>query len=130
MDRIDEMLATRAPERVVIQLEPVDLGTIMVDVRSFGGRTEATVSASDEAVRQALAAHRQELVQSVESRGLNLAQFNVAPDGSSAGQQSASQAAMQDAVRTAQIAATNLRREESPPAPTVRPRLTAVDYMA
>ncbi|MCW5939285.1 MAG: flagellar hook-length control protein FliK [Fimbriimonadaceae bacterium] len=130
LDRIDQALAMRAPNRVVIQLDPGDLGTIVLDVKSFGGKNEATVTASDDAVRLALAANRAELVQSIESRGLNLSQFNVAQDGTGQGQQRFDQAAMQDAVRTAQLAATHIGREPAAPVPTVRPRTTAVDYMA
>jgi hypothetical protein len=130
LDRIDQALAMRAPSRVVIQLDPADLGTIVLDVKSFGGKNEATVTASDDAVRLALAANRAELVQSIESRGLNLSQFNVAQDGTAQNQQRFDQAAMQDAVRSAQLAATHVRREPMAPVPTVRPRTTAVDYMA
>jgi flagellar hook-length control protein FliK len=129
-DRIGDLLATRAPSRVLIRLEPADLGTILLDVRSFGGRNEATVTVSDDAVRQALAANRAELVQAIEARGLNLSQFSVSPDGSAAGQHRPDQTVMQDAVRTAQLAAANVRNDPAGPAAQLRPRLTAVDFMA
>ncbi|MCH7903132.1 MAG: flagellar hook-length control protein FliK [Armatimonadetes bacterium] len=77
IDHIQEIAASQGRGRVVIRLQPEDLGSITVSVRSFGQRVEADIRASNDAVRDALVAHRGDLVQSVESKGLSLDSFNV-----------------------------------------------------
>ena len=77
VDHIQEIAASQGRGRVVIRLQPEDLGTITVSVRSFGQRVEADIRASNDAVRDALVANRGDLVQSVESKGLSLNSFNV-----------------------------------------------------
>jgi hypothetical protein len=88
VEHIEELAATRKNGRVTIKLSPDDLGTITLAVRSLGNEIETKVTASNENVRHALQAHRAELVQSVESRGLSMNSFTV---GSEAPQDQAHQ---------------------------------------
>lgn len=76
-DRIEELFSTRRGGTVTIQLDPKDLGSITLTVRSFGNRVDAEIGASHEGVRAALAENRQQLSQSIESRGLSLGQLSL-----------------------------------------------------
>lgn len=76
-DRIEELTANRRGGSVTIHLDPKDLGTITLTVRSFGNRVDAEIGASHEGVRAALAENRQQLSQSIESRGLSLGQLSL-----------------------------------------------------
>lgn len=88
IEQIEEIAATRKNGRVTIKLSPDDLGSITLAVRSIGNEIETKVTASNENVRHALQAHRADLVQSVESRGLTMNSFTV---GSEAPQDQQSQ---------------------------------------
>lgn len=76
-ERIEEMFASRRSGTVTIQLDPKDLGSITLTVRSFGNRVDAEIGATHEGVRAALAENRQQLSQSIESRGLSLGQLSL-----------------------------------------------------
>jgi len=80
-DRIEELFFTRRSGTVTIQLDPKDLGSITLTVRSFGNRVDAEIGASHEGVRAALAENRQQLSQSIESRGLSLGQLSLSDHG-------------------------------------------------
>lgn len=87
-EAVSDLIAARKPSSIKIELNPQDLGTIEVAVRQVGHRADVDLRASDEGVRQSLQAHRQELVQSIESKGTSLGSLNVGHhDGNQAGQQ-------------------------------------------
>jgi flagellar hook-length control protein FliK len=87
IEQIEEIAATRGNGKVTIRLNPDDLGTITLAVRSFGDNVEAKVTASNDNVRQALHTHRADLVQSVESRGLSMNSFTVGSESNADAQQ-------------------------------------------
>jgi flagellar hook-length control protein FliK len=71
------MAATRARQGITIRLNPEDLGTISMTVRSLGGAIDAQMSASHDHVRTALEQHRPYLVQQLEQRGLTLGSLTI-----------------------------------------------------
>lgn len=77
IEAIQELASSRGNGRTVIRLSPDDLGSVTVEVNSYGHNVEAKVTASDDRVRNALSHNRQELVQGVEGRGLQLDGFSV-----------------------------------------------------
>ncbi|QYK53584.1 MAG: flagellar hook-length control protein FliK [Fimbriimonadaceae bacterium] len=87
-EAVSDLIASRRPSSIKIELNPQDLGTIEVAVRQVGHRADVDLRASDEGVRQSLQTHRQELVQSIESKGTSLGSLNVGHhDGNQAQQQ-------------------------------------------
>ncbi|MCH8979629.1 MAG: flagellar hook-length control protein FliK [Armatimonadetes bacterium] len=77
IDHVQELAAMRGIGKVTIRLQPDELGSITVTVRSLGTAVQAEVTASNEGVRNALHVQRTDLVQSIESRGLSLNSFTV-----------------------------------------------------
>lgn len=102
IEQIEEIAATRKNGRVTMKLSPDDLGTITLAVRSLGSEIETKVTASNENVRHALHAHRAELVQSVESRGLTMNSFTVGSEApqDQQGNQKQDQPTRQDFARS------------------------------
>lgn len=86
-DAVSDLIAARKPSSIKIELSPQDLGTIEVSVRQMGRRADVELRASDEGVRQSLQSHRQELVQSIESKGTSLGSLNVGHHGGNQGDQ-------------------------------------------
>jgi len=82
-ERIEAFAATRLRGAVTIDMDPLDLGKIQLVVKQSEGMVEAHVVAQDERVRQALQASQAHLVQSFESRGVRLDQFQVSAPSSS-----------------------------------------------
>lgn len=103
-ERVEEMLGHRPRGIVTLQLEPQDLGTITMTVRSFGNRVDAEVTASNEAVRQALHENRQQLSQSFEGRGFTVGNLNLGESGQfSQGTPWSDQSGRQDFERFANV---------------------------
>ncbi len=90
IDQVQELAAMRGRNTVTVRLNPEDLGSLTLTVLNAGENVEAKVTASNESVRHALATHRSDLVQSIESRGLSLSNFSVGqenrPDAQQQGQ--------------------------------------------
>ena len=131
-DRIETMVAGRRSGSVTVRLNPTDLGTITLTVKSLGSRVDTDIKASHEDVRLALQAHRQDLVQNVESRGLTMNSFNV---GQEAQPQSGGQdhrAAFTEAQRQANLksVATSPTEDRRPQPTAYRAGITGVDYLA
>lgn len=76
-DAVQDIIASRRPSQVKVELTPPDFGVIEVSVSHSRERADIELRASDEAVRHALNTHRQELVQSIEGRGVTLGSLNV-----------------------------------------------------
>jgi hypothetical protein len=77
VEQVQELAALHSRQSVTIKLQPEDLGTLTIIVNGTQENVEAKVTASNDAVRHSLAAHRTELVQSIESRGMSLGSFTV-----------------------------------------------------
>ncbi len=134
-DRIETMVVARQSGNVTVRLEPADLGTITMTVKSMGQRIDAEVSASEDSVRAALAANRQDLVQSIESRGLTLNSFSVGAEtnADARGQQFASyREAQGEAVRTAVMGSLfgDGRRDEPTPRTLATRSMSLVEVFA
>ncbi len=134
VDHIQEIAASQGRGRVVIRLQPEDLGTITVSVRSFGQRVEADIRASNDTVRDALVASRGDLVQSVESKGLSLGSFNVGHEAGSDRQTSDQRADQNQDMRQVFERFANVSRTSSEDvpatsaAPWFAPSTEVVDY--
>lgn len=77
IEQIQEITATQRTGSVTIRLSPEELGSITVSLKSLGEGVEATVTASNESVRQSLHSHRADLVQTAESKGLTITSLTV-----------------------------------------------------
>lgn len=76
-DTVRDLVDARRPGQMVLKLQPDDLGTVTVTVKTLGPRVDADVTASDPGLRHALAQHRHDLVAAVERRGLQMGEFTV-----------------------------------------------------
>ncbi|MBS1707104.1 MAG: flagellar hook-length control protein FliK [Armatimonadetes bacterium] len=76
-DTIRDLVEAKRPGQMTLRLQPEDLGTVTVTVRTLGPRVDADVTASDQGLRASLAQHRHELMASVEKRGLQMGNFTV-----------------------------------------------------
>ena len=100
-DRIELMAAARPQQGVTIHLQPHGLGDVTIVVKGIGKDIEATFSATNSTVRNALADSRDALTEAVTAKGYNLVGVNIAAHSqsmtgrdrqSSANQQQQSQA--------------------------------------
>lgn len=125
LHKLDDMMATRRNGNVTIQLTPEDLGTITLTVKSFGGRVDADIAASNENVRAALQENRQQLSQSFESRGLSLGSLHLSQHGEFSQGQPGQQ---QQSAREDYERAVNVRLADVPqPARSDAPRWASVN---
>ncbi len=129
-DRLESMILGKKSGTVAVKLNPTDLGTITMTVRSFGTKIDTDIKASDDSVRAALQMHRADLAQNIQSRGLNLNSFTVGHESSGSGHQQQGAADFTEAQRNAQLRATMTASPVTvaPTAASLRPRLSAVDY--
>jgi len=77
-DHIELMAAARPQQGVTIHLQPQGLGDVTIVVKGIGKDIEATFSASNPTVRNALADSRDALTQAVTAKGYNLVGVNIA----------------------------------------------------
>jgi flagellar hook-length control protein FliK len=80
-DQIERLAASRPRRGVTIRLDPKDLGTITLVVKSVGKQISAHLFAENEQVRLALQQSRPELNHALEARGYNLLDVNVGQSG-------------------------------------------------
>ncbi len=76
-DRIELLAASRPSSGVVIHLEPRDLGSITLVVKSQGDSVDAQLYASHDHVRSALQQSHAQLGQSLQQRGIQLGSVSV-----------------------------------------------------
>lgn len=76
-DRLEALAAARPRNGVTIHLEPFDLGKITMTIKSSGNDVDATIAASNEAVRVALEHSRPQLQQALDQRGISLVNIDV-----------------------------------------------------
>ena len=76
-DRIELMAAARPQEGVTIHLQPHGLGDVTIIVKGIGKDIEATFSATNPTVRNALADSRDALTEAVTAKGYNLVGVNI-----------------------------------------------------
>jgi|GEM_PF-4122144 len=72
-----KMAEERRPGQVTVRMMPEDLGIIEVTLSQFGSRFDIDVNATDDRVRASMSAHRGDLVQNLETRGVSVGNFNV-----------------------------------------------------
>mgnify|MGYP002336186114 CR=1 FL=1 len=83
-----EQLASRPGETITIRLDPADLGTVTLSLRSFDGKVEAQIGASSDQVRRALEAGSSQLGRALESKGIQVSQMSFSSDLASGNQPS------------------------------------------
>ncbi len=131
-DRIERLQEGRSPATVTIHLDPQDLGSVTLTVRSLGRLIDADVMASNEAVRAALEQNRPHLAQAVESRGYTVGSLQFTQTHSntqfSQGQSGHEQATRQDFERMANMARHQDTADRSTPSPTWVVNDQSVDY--
>lgn len=86
INRIEQMLDGRKGQSVTIRLDPPELGTIDVTVKTVSGRVDAQIIASSSDVRQFVEANRELLAQALANRGLELGSMSVGTQSHSSGQ--------------------------------------------
>lgn len=89
LKRVEEVREVRPPMNLVIRLNPEEWGTVTLAFRSSGnGSAEATVQTSNPHLAAALESAKPQLMQTVESKGVQLSQLNLQlqPDAQSQGQ--------------------------------------------
>lgn len=85
-ERIEHLAAMRSTETVTVKLEPFELGTITLSIRSSEGNIETRIAASNDQVRQALELNGAQLSRALEGKGLTLSQMSVAHQAASQSQ--------------------------------------------
>lgn len=104
--------------RVKVTLNPEEFGNLTVTIKNFGKSLEADVQSQNEPLNNALHTHRADLVQSVESKGLSLSNFNVSQDSGQQTQQGHGQSHSETMRQEFELM--NLLSDSAPEAP-VRP---------
>lgn len=129
-NRIESMAMNRRSGTVTIKLNPNELGSITLTVKSLGNKIDAEVQASHEDVRNVLLINKQALVQSVEGRGMNLSSFNVGAEQSNGQQQAAYQNDHAETIRNSMLQATNtVTPAPASPRSTYQGPVSAVNYL-
>lgn len=76
-DRLEMLAAAKPKDGVTIQLDPGDLGQIILKVKGAGNDVSAEITAQHDGVRQALEQNKAQLSQNLEGKGLNLNQVTI-----------------------------------------------------
>ncbi len=76
-DHIEMAAAARAPQGVTVHLSPQGMGDLTVVVKGVGKDIEATISASNVAVRNALSDSKDTLNEAITAKGFNLVGVSV-----------------------------------------------------
>ena len=77
VDRMESMVLAKKNGAVTIKLNPIDMGSVTLTIKSFGSKIDADIKASNDEVRTALTVHRTDLLNTIESRGLTMNSFTV-----------------------------------------------------
>ncbi len=77
VDRIDKMLENRRAGRMVIHMEPRELGSLTVTIRTLGQKVDMDILASNDQVRENLKSNANQLHQHVESRGYTVNSLDI-----------------------------------------------------
>ena len=72
VEKFLELLQSRRVRTITLELDPPDLGNIKLTVRAQGQRVDAHVLAATQEVRALIEANRDQLIQALQSRGLEL----------------------------------------------------------
>lgn len=72
-----DAIAARSPNKVVIHLQPYDLGTVVLNIEAREGKIDASVAASNPEVRAALEQSRHQIAASLERRGVSVGEVTV-----------------------------------------------------
>lgn len=80
-DHIENAALGRGPSTIRVHLNPVELGSVTLVVKTVGNRVDAELNASNDALAAALNEHKGLLGQSIQSRGLTLGEVLVGHGG-------------------------------------------------
>lgn len=86
INRIEQMLDDRRGHTVTIRLDPPELGTIDLTVKTVNGRVDTQIIVSNTDVRQFVEANRELLAQALANRGLELGSMSVGAQAHGNGQ--------------------------------------------
>ena len=112
VDRAERLLASKRPGAMTLYLEPRNLGEITVTVQTRAGRLDTEIKATNEAVRAHLDNHKQELVEQVAARGIQLGSLNVGSQAQQNGaQHQQAQAQFEDSRRQAVLTQALMNRQ-------------------
>jgi flagellar hook-length control protein FliK len=84
VDRAEIAAASKPKDGVTIKLEPRDLGSITLVVKSIGDQVDAQIAASDQRVKQALENNQSQLAAAMDKRGFSLNTISISDQSSSA----------------------------------------------
>lgn len=76
-DRVQLLAASKSTQSVTIVLQPKDLGSIVLTVKTIGQDIQASLSATNNHVRQMLGNERSSLTDAMQKRGYNLTEVRV-----------------------------------------------------
>lgn len=76
-NQIKEMMDAKLPRQITIRLDPPELGTLNLTVRTVGQRVEATIVAGNADVKALIDGNRAQLVKALENHGLELGSMFV-----------------------------------------------------
>ncbi|MEM4409850.1 MAG: flagellar hook-length control protein FliK, partial [Candidatus Caldarchaeum sp.] len=84
-EHITRFMESRQAKTIQIQLEPPELGSVLLSVYAVGNRIDAEILAINPDVRHYLETHREQIAAALQSRGLELASFTVSDHGRQGG---------------------------------------------
>lgn len=104
IDRMESMVLGKKSGTVTIKLDPIDMGSVTLTIKSFGSKIDTDIKASNDDVRAALNVHKNVLVSTIESRGLTMNSFTIGQEANAqAGNHQNGQANHSEAQRNAQL---------------------------
>jgi flagellar hook-length control protein FliK len=77
VDRIDKMLEHRRNGRMVIHMEPRELGSLTVTIRTLGQKVDLDILASNDNVRENLKSNQNQLQNQIESKGYTVKSLDI-----------------------------------------------------
>lgn len=99
-DRLIEMISERKPETLTLQLDPPELGSLMLTIKADGNKVSAQMLVTNPDVRIMVESNREAILQALANKGLELGSLFV---GAGNGQQNAQHGAAQPMVRPSWI---------------------------
>lgn len=124
LDQIERIKEWRPPTSLTIKLAPVDLGEITLNIRQVNGESHASIQSTHTQVHQALMQGKQDLMQVIESKGVQLSSFDLNHKGGDAQQQ---QQQNQQLNREDFVRNQNMMRQGQPAPATEPVSLTRLD---
>jgi hypothetical protein len=81
-DRLIEMISSRKSETLTLQLDPPELGSLMLTIKADGNKVDAHMLTANPDVRAMVESNRDAILQALADKGLELASFFVGAESS------------------------------------------------